>query len=724
MQESELLLGVTPTTFLFFPLIGVLVIAAFVATSVLKCREQGSKPQVGSLVWAAVFAALLLFLSVWCGLGYVNSTETYWIQCCVVLTLGGSLGTIRERLFAKLDELDAQDAAHHVLAQAIRVVRDAAIIFVACEFVRLALELPSNDKVYALTSNSVVIEFGVIFSLSLLAYFLGQRRCAGPALVVVLCFVVGLAERFVIEFKQNAILPMELFALKTAAGVSGQYTYMLTSNDMRGFVYAGMALIALSFIRPAHISGKRALSYDVCVNAICALASAAALGWWFVGPNYHDDLGYVISYWNSPKSYQKQGILPSFLTALEDMPLVAPEGYDHQDAENLTRAYGQKADDLPERTARRELSEKQYQELKPCVVIVMNETFADLSRLDELHAAYKGPQFFKGLSDTLARGPIAVSVYGAGTCNTEFEVLTGNSLAFVGAGKYPYQMFDLSGTANLARQFLEQGYATTAIHPNLGDNWNRNTVYEAMGFERFLSTDNDFQEAPGFHNGPTDRSTYERILTLLDDTSRPQFVFDVTMQNHGGYAVHNIPANRLTNYQPAGFSAEDLDQLNEYLSCIQASDEDLEWFVGELRALERPVVLVFFGDHHPKISNTYNDAFFSLAEESELEHQARLYQTDYIVWANYDVAGNDQVSEEEPVGTDCLGALALDLIGAPLDDFQKAQLGVHQRLQCINTVGFMGTDGKWHAPGTAPYLDTTYRDMALMDFLRFGEALV
>jgi hypothetical protein len=193
------------------------------------------------------------------------------------------------------------------------------------------------------------------------------------------------------------------------------------------------------------------------------------------------------------------------------------------------------------------------------------------------------------------------------------------------------------------------------------------------------------------------------------------------MQNHGGYQVGNIPPERLTNYRPAGFTEEDLGQLNEYLSCIQASDEDLEWFVGELRKLDRPVMLVFFGDHHPKFSNLYNDAFFDAAAEGEAEHQARIYQTDYVIWANYDVAGTEEVSEIEDVGTDCLGALTLDLMGAPLDRFQLAQLDIHRRLEAISAVGYAGTDGRWHIPGTAPYLDTFWQDMAQMDYLRFTD---
>jgi len=721
MGESTSLFGNTPTTFLLFPLIAAAcVIISFVSFAVSRIRRREEVP-TGELLWALLSVALLGFVGFWCSTGYVNSPETYWIQASVALAVLGSVAPLRERLFSAIDALEGRSALRRGLIEALRIARDAALLFIASEFARLALEFPSNTDVYSLPANSVVVEISIVFLLSAFAYFVFQRRAAGPALVVLACYFAGLAEHFVIEFKQNAILPMELFALGTAAEVSGQYTYVLTPDSVRALVYVALALLTLSLIRPGRMRGRVPLATSTVGNFACALACAWGLTFWVTGINYHEDLGLTISYWNSPNTYRRQGMIPSFLCALEDMPLKVPEGYDHEEAEQLVKAHAAATDALPERTERRRLAERQYRQVKPSLVIIMNETFADLSRLEGLRAGYEGPTFFKSMADCVRRGQIAVSVYGAGTCNTEFEVLTANSLAFLGAGKYPYQMFDLEGASNLARQFKDQGYSTLAIHPNAGANWNRNTVYADFGFDRFLSTDNDFEGAPGFHNGFTDKSTYERIIESLKRDAAPQFVFDVTMQNHGGYEVGNIPPERLTDFQPEGFDPALNAQLNEYLSCIQASDEDLEWFVGELEALERPVVLVFFGDHHPKFSNEYNDVFFDPNLESEVEHAARIYQTDYVIWANYDVAGTDQVSEDEPVGTDCLGALTLDLMGAPLEDFQKAQLDIHRRLLAISAVGYEGTDGRWHTPGTTPYLDSFFDDMARMDYLRFGE---
>lgn len=107
-------------------------------------------------------------------------------------------------------------------------------------------------------------------------------------------------------------------------------------------------------------------------------------------------------------------------------------------------------------------------------------------------------------------GTLYVSAYGGGTCNTEFEFLTGNSMSYLGSGVYPYTIYDLLDTKNLAEQFKDLGYTTTAMHPNHGTNWNRENVYSGFGFDRFM-TINDFQDAEKLRGMVSDAATYDKI---------------------------------------------------------------------------------------------------------------------------------------------------------------------------------------------------------------------
>ena len=130
------------------------------------------------------------------------------------------------------------------------------------------------------------------------------------------------------------------------------------------------------------------------------------------------------------------------------------------------------------------------------------------------------------------------------------------------------------------------------------------------------------------------------------------------------------------------------------------------------------MVLVFFGDHQPGFSPDYNDAFFP--GEDELVHEARTYKTDYLIWANYDVAGNDQASATQETSPSYLGAMVKNMIGAPLTDYDKARLGARLAVPSVNLMGYEASDGSWcePEPGSPDY--DTWRDLALVAYERFG----
>lgn len=170
---------------------------------------------------------------------------------------------------------------------------------------------------------------------------------------------------------------------------------------------------------------------------------------------------------------------------------------------------------------------------------------------------------------------------GGGTTNTEFEFLTGCSMANFGPGVYPYTVYDLSRTEGLPRQFSALGYATTAMHPQIGTNWNRVNAYSDLGFDRFLTID-DFEGSDTLRGHVTDWATYDKVLDVLASGSEPQFIFDVTMQNHSGYDTGLLGEEDTTHLSIDG--ADD-PLVDEYVSLIRHSDEDLEYFIERLREL-------------------------------------------------------------------------------------------------------------------------------------------
>lgn len=660
----------------------------------LRERMRGLHPLLkpASILWALVFVVVAIALAQVRAGGLLAIDDDSFALIEAIALAGLTLSVAREYLLRPLDALaNSEDLKTSVLGRAIPVMRDILLLVALVATTTLTLELPWNTNLSEVDPSLIGLERSVVTIVLVGAYFVGQRRGAVLALAVAGLDALGIAQGFMLVLKGTAILPSDLMALGTAAAVGGSFTYEATPQIAQGIVALLASLVACMLMRPSGKSPVRPWlrAAVTAVVAICCVWSGVNA---YNTCDIRETYGTSIDYWWPVNSYYAQGFVPTFLTMAQDMKISVPEGYTDEEAAateaSLAQAYDASCD-----PAATEARQAQFASEKPSVVVVMNETFSDLSSIyGDLGVGYEGPGYFKSIDDALVRGNLAVSAYGGGTCNSEFEAMTGNSLAYIGMGLYPYTLYDLEGPANLARQFSELGYATTAMHPNLPTNWNREQVYEEMGFDQFLSID-DFAGAPTFHSGVTDQATYEKVLEQLASGSDPKFILDVTMQNHSGYDQGNIDPDQLRDYE-TGYLGQAVDaQLNEYLACIDASDRDLAWFIEQLRALDRPVVLVFFGDHQPNIGMSINDALYT--GEDDATHAARAYQTNYMVWANYDVAATDGMRLEQ-ASTSTLGAIMADAVGAPLTTYQKAALGARLEMPAINLFAYQDNQGFWH----------------------------
>lgn len=612
---------------------------------------------------------------------------------------------------------------HDFLRGALTVALILAIVILA----DCALELSWNDTFNLFGVSYFAIEITLIGLTTLVAYFLCLRHGGGVAIVVITCWVIGVAQYFVIKFKGVSIQPSDLLALGTAAEVGSAYIYSINRRVLEAASYA-LAAITLSPLlwktaAPVRRNEKAKAPFFrgyVACSLYAAAACLVALVCFINLPSYQYDLGVAFGDWNTVVGVKTYGFLPSFVQTAQRAKIVKPKGYTDASAKKIEATYDKKYSESLGSTESRKAAEQQFSSTKPTVIAIMNESFSDLSIYDNIKSSgYEGPQFIKnGLTDALQKGALDVSVQGGGTCNSEFEFLTGYSLGLVGSTA-PYVVYRLDNVGGLVKQFKSLGYSTTAIHPNVGSNWNRTTAYKELGFDKFLDIDSFDKSSPTLHAGITDATTYEKILEQLKSNDDPQFILDVTMQNHGGYTMGNTPADLLTNYHVDG---GDDASLNEYLSVINASDSDLENFIAELKTLDRPIVLVFFGDHQPGISVTYNDAYYK--NEDDLTHSQRAYQTVYAMWANYDVAGNDQVSTNVTLNTSTLGAQLMYQIGAPLSNYQKAQLASSDTIAQMNSLGYQYASGAWHKYTDATGNERkTISDLKKMFYLEFGSKI-
>ncbi len=669
------------------------------------CKSAGDTPSRAFFIRCGLILLVQLFFTVWSVIGLVDCADPMAVVVAIVAhaLLCGCvyLNIHRDFVLERLQALVGKEGkfAHPLLGATI-------MMLLAGVFATLGLEFSSNHDLTWMYPLCLLLEWALIAFAMLGLFFLFQRRSGGAIVLAVALYILGIAEYFVILFKSMPISPGDLTALSTAAAVAGTgYTYTITSFCMLSLAFTVIAIQICSLAAQLAPKRQKGSWRGLVLNLLIAVACLGGIAAHTTLFDYYHTLYIQVYSWRPLESYYRQGFLPSFISGAQTIKPSKPEDYSVSGAKKLISEYADEYDSNSQTggssTARLE-AEKQFDEEKPTVIAIMNETFSDLSIYQNMHSNYQGPTYFKSIDDCLSRGRLYVSAYGGGTANTEFEFLTGNSMAYLGSGVYPYTTYDLTDTENLASQFKSLGYYTTAMHPNHGTNWNRENVYKDFGFDQFL-TINDFEGAETLRGMVTDKSTYDKILELLDTNSDPQFIFDVTMQNHSGYDTGLIPYDKQVSLNIDG---ELNSNVNEYVSLIQQSDEALEYFLDKLSNLDRKVVVVFWGDHQPFFPDTYNNRWFT--NEDDATHQERLWQTDYIIWANYDVAGNSQTSHEEDLSSNYLSSELMSLIGAPLTDYQKAHLSLRQSLPALNSVGYEDAQGRWLLSSSKS--DETYSD--------------
>ncbi|HJG37644.1 LTA synthase family protein [Enorma phocaeensis] len=681
---------------------------------------------LASIGW---FLPSTLSLIALCAIGakgwYQSSSLFYLLVLVALIALSGVVILFRVRIVSGFASGRFQGS---VLA---RYVRDVVVLLVAIVFASFSIESPWNEFLRFFEPWKLLLNIVPVAVVFVALYLLSQCRGAIVAIASVAAMLIGLTQYFVAMFKGAAILPSDLFAAGTALSVSGGYSFIVGARQVLCMALTCCSVALLSFVRPAEVGAGEGCSpmaksrpkrlACAMARALSGLALLASLFYAIFTVNLSDRFGFARSYWDSLAVYETQGFVASFISLYQNSIIVEPAGYSAQGAERLLETYVQEYLDNRGSSPERLAAEEQFQAERPAIVAIMNESFSDLSIFENLHAGYEGPNFVGNIPDALYTGYVYPSVCGGGTCNSEFEFLTGAALAYLGSENQLYITHDLSGMASLPKALEVQGYTSTAIHPMPGDNWNRDVVYPAIGFDAFLDEGAFPEDAPRRHAGVTDAATYEEIIRILEQNSGPQFIFDVTMQNHGGYGAWDLPDEEQIGLD-LGWMEDDLESmLTEYLSLISISDRELEDFLGKLREIDRPVVVVFFGDHQP--ASDVDTAVFGSPSPGDVEWYERSYCTPYFIWANYDVAGNEQVSERRDIGLFALQSLLLDCIGAPLEEQQMATLAFLDRVPILNVIGYQTSDGVWHSLEDKTNWDQAVRDLEWIQYLEFGDRL-
>lgn len=281
-------------------------------------------------------------------------------------------------------------------------------------------------------------------------------------------------------------------------------------------------------------------------------------------------------------------------------------------------------------------TENAKETLLPNIVFVMSESHWNATQLDASIPRNITPTIDKNQVSTLLSPS-----FGGGTANVEFEVLTSlntflnrNELAYVAKLKRP--------TYSLPMYLNTLGYDTTAIHNNGKYFYNRSSVYQHLGFNRFNSLENmvsNTERAKYINQAgwATDDLLYNNIENQLKNADQPHFIYAISVENHPMYRDDRFGKDHF-KITKAGVSDTTKQALNTYLSGMQRADDKLKALISNVKELERPTIIIFFGDHLPNLQAVYDDyGFFASAQEKAEKKNTKFFQTPLAVWANFPI---------------------------------------------------------------------------------------
>lgn len=257
----------------------------------------------------------------------------------------------------------------------------------------------------------------------------------------------------------------------------------------------------------------------------------------------------------------------------------------------------------------------------------------------------------------------------------------------------PYQMYVTPDTISLNKILQGQGYTGYAMHPFPASNWNREEVFQDMGFAQFLS-EPDFAGEEMIRDMCSDAGDYDRMIKLYEEKKgSPLFFFNVTLQNHGGYtdgeyeATIHVP----TSGRPAGGA---YPQAEQYLSLAHASDQAFEQLVNYFSQVEEPTMIVMYGDHQPKLEDGFYEYLTGKpASEWTQEETMQLYETPYVIWTNYPLDTTTQVPKR--LSANYLSSWMLKLAGVQLPEYNRYLLQLCRDVPVVTPKGCLDARGNY-----------------------------
>lgn len=480
----------------------------------------------------------------------------------------------------------------------------------------------ATDKPLVFLYNYLII----LFTMTLPLLF--RRRLFGLSFVSFLWLAIAVSNFVSQTFRSMPLTASDVWIMSSVRDIISKYLSPLLFL----LLLVGISLLlGAGIFFWAHTKKKTPFPAFAATHILLFGVLLAVGGSWLISAEALDD---TTQFGNLQNAYRENGFTYSFSASLVTSGIDKPKNYSRTAVE---RVLEEQDNALPQSAAE-----------KPNIVFVQLESFFDAECMVGLTYSENPTPNFQKLKQTCTTGLFSAPCIGAGTANTEFEVLTGMNLCHFGVGEYPYvSIVDSSASDSVAQTLSLAGYATHALHNNNATFYSRNDVYANLGFDTFTSLEYMEDVECNIRGWAKDAVLTDEILQALDSTQERDFVFAVSVQPHGKYPKE-LPEEETPLIDVTGMDDEQRAAgFSYYLGQLRECDEFVGELIAALSAYDEPTMVVFYGDHLPSFNIQPDELSYGDSQSTE-----------YVIWANYDLPKQDRDLQSYQ-----LTAYALELAG-------------------------------------------------------------
>ena len=499
----------------------------------------------------------------------------------------------------------------------------------------LLIEMLSRRSItqgfYFIVENPVMFLFNILIVLfTLTISMLFPKRNFTLVLFTVIWLGLGIANFIILGYRSTPLTAMDFYLLKSVFSIISVYL------DTVKMVL--ISVVLLSVVAVMLFMFRKFKKYKIQLRLPLLIIGVTTVSMIFLSTFALKVSALSEDFDNLPDAYEDYGFAYCFSNSVIERGISKPDNYSEEEIDRILQNI---------KNASKDASTVGNQSVKPNIIMIQLESIFDVNNLLDYSFSENPVPNFTNLKENYSHGYLTVPAYGAGTVNTEFEIISSMSLNFFGTGEYPYRTILQSTTSeSICYDLAARGYRSSILHNNTGTFYRRNAVLPMLGFNNFVS----LEYMDNRENNPTgwtkDEVLSDEIFKALEADEARDFIYTITVQSHGKYQSTELEENTIKAFEDpnkrlelgiqkenAGEYLESADtsvseaHLNEieyYVNQLNETDKFVGDLVAKLSTYDEPTVLVLYGDHLPPLSFEEEDVI-----------NANKFQTEYVIWSNF-----------------------------------------------------------------------------------------